>query len=72
MATATQKSPAAKQRAPSVAHRRARHVRGAASDDTDAERWLDEGGSFSSEAVASWSAALIAPPERLVPGKDAS
>ena len=26
------------------------------SDDSDAERWLDEGGSFSSEAVASWPA----------------
>ena len=25
-------------------------------DATDAERWLDEGGSFSSEAVAKWSA----------------
>ena len=27
-----------------------------ASDDDDAERWLDEGGSFSSEAVAKWPA----------------
>jgi uncharacterized protein YegP (UPF0339 family) len=26
----------------------------AISDDPDAERWLDEGGSFSSEAVAKW------------------
>jgi uncharacterized protein YegP (UPF0339 family) len=26
------------------------------SDDSDAERWLDEGGSFSSEAVARWPA----------------
>lgn len=26
------------------------------SDDLDAERWLDEGGSFSSEAVARWPA----------------
>jgi uncharacterized protein YegP (UPF0339 family) len=26
------------------------------SDDSDAERWLDEGGSFSSEAVAKWTA----------------
>ena len=25
-------------------------------DDSDAERWLDEGGSFSSEAVAQWPA----------------
>ena len=25
-------------------------------DDADAERWLDEGGSFSSEAVAKWPA----------------
>jgi uncharacterized protein YegP (UPF0339 family) len=30
--------------------------RDAASDDSDAERWLDEGGSFSSEAVAKWPA----------------
>ncbi len=28
--------------------------RSAATDDADAERWLDEGGSFSSEAVARW------------------
>jgi uncharacterized protein YegP (UPF0339 family) len=27
-----------------------------ASDEDDAERWLDEGGSFSSEAVAKWPA----------------
>lgn len=27
-----------------------------ARDDLDAERWLDEGGSFSSEAVATWPA----------------
>jgi uncharacterized protein YegP (UPF0339 family) len=26
------------------------------SDDSDAERWLDEGGSFSSEAVTKWAA----------------
>jgi uncharacterized protein YegP (UPF0339 family) len=32
-------------------------ARRAASDgDSDAERWLDEGGSFSSEAVAQWPA----------------
>ena len=30
--------------------------RDAARDDSDAERWLDEGGSFSSEAVAKWPA----------------
>jgi uncharacterized protein YegP (UPF0339 family) len=30
--------------------------RDAARDDADAERWLDEGGSFSSEAVAKWQA----------------
>ena len=30
--------------------------RDAASDDSDAERWLDEGGSFSSEAVTKWAA----------------
>ncbi len=30
--------------------------RQASSDDADAERWLDEGGSFSSEAVAKWPA----------------
>jgi uncharacterized protein YegP (UPF0339 family) len=30
--------------------------RGTASDDANAERWLDEGGSFSSEAVAKWPA----------------
>jgi uncharacterized protein YegP (UPF0339 family) len=30
--------------------------RHASSDDSDAERWLDEGGSFSSEAVARWPA----------------
>jgi uncharacterized protein YegP (UPF0339 family) len=30
--------------------------RGASDDDSDAERWLDEGGSSSSEAVASWPA----------------
>ena len=28
----------------------------ASSDDSDAERWLDEGGSFSSEAVTRWPA----------------
>ncbi|HTP18628.1 MAG TPA: DUF1508 domain-containing protein [Solirubrobacteraceae bacterium] len=28
----------------------------ASDDDSDAERWLDEGGSFSSEAVAQWPA----------------
>lgn len=28
--------------------------RGASSDDSDAARWLDEGGSFSSEAVTKW------------------
>jgi uncharacterized protein YegP (UPF0339 family) len=30
--------------------------RGATSDAADAERWLDEGGSFSSEAVTKWPA----------------
>jgi uncharacterized protein YegP (UPF0339 family) len=30
--------------------------RDAARDAADAERWLDEGGSFSSEAVAKWPA----------------
>jgi uncharacterized protein YegP (UPF0339 family) len=30
--------------------------RGATGDAADAERWLDEGGSFSSEAVAKWPA----------------
>jgi uncharacterized protein YegP (UPF0339 family) len=30
--------------------------RDASSDDRDAERWLDEGGSFSSDAVATWPA----------------
>ena len=30
--------------------------RHASSDDSDAYRWLDEGGSFSSEAVARWPA----------------
>ncbi len=30
--------------------------RAASDEDSDAERWLDEGGSFSSEAVAQWSA----------------
>jgi uncharacterized protein YegP (UPF0339 family) len=30
--------------------------RSATSDAVDAERWLDEGGSFSSEAVAKWPA----------------
>jgi uncharacterized protein YegP (UPF0339 family) len=30
--------------------------RHASSDDSAAERWLDEGGSFSSEAVAGWPA----------------
>ncbi|TMK99076.1 MAG: hypothetical protein E6G34_06135 [Actinobacteria bacterium] len=30
--------------------------RAAARDDLDAERWLDEGGSFSSEAVTAWRA----------------
>ena len=33
-------------------HRDKRRVR----DDLDADRWLDEGGSFSSEAVAKWQA----------------
>jgi uncharacterized protein YegP (UPF0339 family) len=28
----------------------------ASSDDSDAERWLDEGGSFSSDAVTQWPA----------------
>jgi hypothetical protein len=32
-------------------------ARRAARDDLDAERWLDEGGSFSSEAVTAWQAA---------------
>jgi uncharacterized protein YegP (UPF0339 family) len=31
-------------------------ARRAASEDSEAERWLDEGGSFSSEAVAQWPA----------------
>jgi len=30
--------------------------RDASSEDSDAERWLDEGGSFSSKAVAKWPA----------------
>jgi uncharacterized protein YegP (UPF0339 family) len=30
--------------------------RAASDDNSDAERWLDEGGSFSSEAVAQWPA----------------
>ena len=30
--------------------------RAGTTDDADAERWLDEGGSFSSEAVARWQA----------------
>jgi uncharacterized protein YegP (UPF0339 family) len=30
--------------------------RGASSGDSDAERWLDEGGSFASEAVTKWPA----------------
>jgi uncharacterized protein YegP (UPF0339 family) len=30
--------------------------RAASDENSDAERWLDEGGSFSSEAVAQWSA----------------
>jgi uncharacterized protein YegP (UPF0339 family) len=30
--------------------------RSASGDDSDAERWLDEGGSFSSEAVSKWPA----------------
>ncbi len=30
--------------------------RAASDEDSDAERWLDEGGSFSSEAVAQWPA----------------
>ena len=30
--------------------------RAATTDDADAERWLDEGGRFSSEAVARWQA----------------
>jgi len=38
-----------------VADVRAR--RAAARDNLDAERWLDEGGSFSSKAVAAWRAA---------------
>lgn len=29
--------------------------RDASSDDSEAERWLDEGGSFSSEAVTKWT-----------------
>ncbi len=31
-------------------------ARRAASDDSDAERWLDERGSFNSEAVSQWTA----------------
>jgi uncharacterized protein YegP (UPF0339 family) len=34
----------------------ARREATAARDDSDAERWLDEGGSFGSEAVAKWPA----------------
>ena len=34
----------------------ARRETGAARGDPDAERWLDEGGSFSSEAVRRWPA----------------
>jgi uncharacterized protein YegP (UPF0339 family) len=34
----------------------ARHQSGVVRDDLDAERWLDEGGSFSSEAVTRWQA----------------
>ena len=30
--------------------------RHASSDDSDAERWLDEGGSFNGDAVAKWQA----------------
>ena len=33
-----------------------RACRAAARDDLDADRWLDEGGSFSSEAVTAWRA----------------
>ena len=33
--------------------------RAAPDDDSDAERWLDEGGSFSSEAVAKWPAPRV-------------
>jgi uncharacterized protein YegP (UPF0339 family) len=36
----------------------ARREAAIARDDSDAERWLDEGGSFSSEAVAKWPAGL--------------
>jgi uncharacterized protein YegP (UPF0339 family) len=35
----------------------ARRKAGVVRDDLDAERWLDEGGSFSSEAVTRWPAA---------------
>jgi uncharacterized protein YegP (UPF0339 family) len=35
----------------------ARRKSGVVRDDLDAERWLDEGGSFSSEAVTRWPAA---------------
>ena len=34
----------------------ARRIAGTARDDSDAERWLDEGGSFSSERVTQWPA----------------
>jgi uncharacterized protein YegP (UPF0339 family) len=34
----------------------ARREAAVARDDSDAERWLDEGGSFSSEAVTQWRA----------------
>jgi uncharacterized protein YegP (UPF0339 family) len=34
----------------------ARRKAAVAGDDSDAERWLDEGGSFSSEAVTQWPA----------------
>ena len=44
---------AAKARPVDLAARRKAAV---ARDDADAERWLDEGGSFSSEAVAKWPA----------------
>ena len=36
--------------------------RAASDEDSDAERWLDEGGSFSSEAVAQWPAPHLMPP----------
>lgn len=36
--------------------RRAASDRAASDDNSDAERWLDDGGSFSSEAMAQWPA----------------